>query len=34
MFGDLSGDVIVEKENPFAALKGLLKNTTSQANKE
>lgn len=34
VFGDLTGDVIVEKENPFAALKGLLKNTTSAADKE
>jgi len=34
VFGDLSGDVIVKKENPFAALKGLLKNTTSAADKE
>ena len=33
-FGDLSDDVIVEKENPFAALKGLLKNTASAGDKE
>ena len=33
-FGDLSDDVIVQKENAFAALKGLLKNTASAADKE
>jgi hypothetical protein len=34
VFGDLSGDAVVEKEKPFAALKGLLKNTASAADKE
>ena len=34
VFGDLSGDAVAEKENPFAALKGLLKNTASAADKE